>query len=1097
MEAFRNNIEHSVEILFIVVMAELTILINMLIAAPSSTKFESHYLQQFPSKALKVHQISKSWGLSRIQRNKLLHILMGNRRLGYNIAVWNCRKGLLLQDNSPSEKLTDIESLLLRHDLHLLGILESDLHGVGSRVKRANPISSKEILENLQVKGYSIKLPRSWISHSQARILLYVRDGVHIKLRELANQDSDLPSISCEVGLGKEKKTCVNFCYREWTGGVSGLSDNQSQLERLSRQIRHWRSLYTGGRDVVIMGDTNLCALKWLEQNYQYKNLAEQIQDFLMEKASFQLVKKYTRSEISKDGLSRSCLDHCYSDVPEKLSGPIIEPAGTSDHLAVIVTKYTKAPVIKPQTVRKRTYRNFCIGSFLTDINNSDINREVAAEESIEEAAKVFQEKFSEILNHHAPMKTFQMRKNYLPQLSSETKLLMAERSALQDEATITGSSTLLKEFKYKAREVKKSVKKDKKEHLEKNMGEDVSVNHLWKTARDFLGIEKNLSPSVIRHGDGVTSNPNMIANTFNNYFLEKVKKLRMKTAEPPTLDPIQRLKSWMKKRPQPPPQFKLKELNLKDLRKILKRMKGKRSYGVDDIDSYSIKLAGPLIEEALLHLINLSIKKHTFAGKWKPQLIFPLHKKGGKLDVENYRPVSHLVEIGKMVEYAVYVQVVDHFTENDLFHGNHHGSLSGHSTATALIQVVDMWLEAAEKKQLSATLLLDQSAAYDLVDHQILLDKLRVYNFDESAISWFYSYLSNRTQIVQVESKQSKPCYLEEHAVPQGSILRGLIFIIFSNDFPDCNDVGESVLYVDDDTDVVHDHDPDLLLQKVQRQAARSAGWLKDNRMCVSGDKSKLLVNGTKMMRSAKLTRPMEIQVDNKLVMETKSEKLLGVIINNEMTWTEHLYGETWRAAGNNAPGLIPQLTQRVGILRRLSKYMTKTRLKLFSHGLFYSKLNYCLPVFGNVFGLDKYRDINTRFVAFTREDSRRLQVLQNSVMRLLTGSARSTPTTKLLELTSSLSVQQLVASQTLIMVHKVIQKSKPTYLARRLQVSRNYKIAAPAERLSITRGGFISRGVQLFNNLPYHIRSEQNLKKFRAATRTWVIGNISARSK
>ena len=674
----------------------------------------------------------------------------------------------------------------------------------------------------------------------------------------------------------------------------------------------------------------------------------------------------------------------------------------------------------------------------------------------------------------------------------------MAERSALQDEAIVTGNDTLMKEFKSKAKEVKKSVKKDKKEHLEKNLGDDVSVNKLWKSARDFLGIEKNLSPTVIRNGEGATSNPTMMANTFNNYFLEKVKKLRAKTAEPPTFDPILRVKSWIKKRKKPPPPFRLKELNLKDLRKILKRMKGKRSYGVDDIDSYSLKLAGPLIEDALLHLINLSIKKHTFAEKWKPQLIFPLHKKGGKLDVENYRPVSHLVEIGKMVEYAVYVQVVDHFTENDLFHGNHHGSLSGHSTATALIQVVDMWLEAAENTQLSATLLLDQSAAYDLVDHQILLEKLSVYNFDEATINWFCSYLGNRTQLVQVESKQSKPCNMEEHAVPQGSILGGLIFIIFSNDFPDCNEDGESVLYVDDDTDVIHDHDPDHLLQKIQVQADRSAGWLKDNRMCVSGDKSKLLVTGTKKLRSVKLTRPMEIQVDNKIVMETKSEKLLGVIINNEMTWTEHLYGETWRDGDKNASGLIPQLTQRVGILRRLSRYMTKTRLKLFSHGLFYSKLNYCLPVFGNVFGLDRYRVINTRFAAFTREDSRRLQVLQNSVMRLITGSERSTPTTKLLELTSSLSVQQLVASQTLTLVHKVTQTSKPAYLAKRLKFrnqEHDYKLTAPAERLSITRGGFISRGVQLFNSLPYNIRSEQNLKKFREATRTWIIQNVSAR--
>ena len=108
------------------------------------------------------------------------------------------------------------------------------------------------------------------------------------------------------------------------------------------------------------------------------------------------------------------------------------------------------------------------------------------------------------------------------------------------------------------------------------------------------------------------------------------------------------------------------------------------------------------------------------------------------------------------------------------------------------------MWIEASENTQLSATLLLDQSAAYDLVDHLLFLKKLKLYNFDESTIQWFQSYLGGRSQVVQVESKLSKSSQLSDHAVPQGSILGGLIFIIFPNDFPDSSSEGESVMYVD-----------------------------------------------------------------------------------------------------------------------------------------------------------------------------------------------------------------------------------------------------------------------------------------------------------
>ena len=97
------------------------------------------------------------------------------------------------------------------------------------------------------------------------------------------------------------------------------------------------------------------------------------------------------------------------------------------------------------------------------------------------------------------------------------------------------------------------------------------------------------------------------------------------------------------------------------------------------------------------------------------------------------------------------------------------------------------MFLEAAENKKLTAALLVDQSAAYDLLDHEIILRKLAVYNFDARSIEWFRSYLGGRSQSVQVETKQSQSSQLSYHAAPQSSILGGLLFIINENDFPAC----------------------------------------------------------------------------------------------------------------------------------------------------------------------------------------------------------------------------------------------------------------------------------------------------------------------
>ena len=163
------------------------------------------------------------------------------------------------------------------------------------------------------------------------------------------------------------------------------------------------------------------------------------------------------------------------------------------------------------------------------------------------------------------------------------------------------------------------------------------------------------------------------------------------------------------------------------------------------------------------------------------------------------------------------------HFLENKLFHENHHGGIPHHSTSTALIQIYNLALDATEEKKLSALLLLDQTAAYDLLDHEILLKKLAKYNFSETSLKWIKSYLFGRSQSVQVEAKTSQAISLKNFSTPQGSALGGLLFLINENDFPGCREEGESVLFVDDDSDIVSDADPENLMHKIQREADNS----------------------------------------------------------------------------------------------------------------------------------------------------------------------------------------------------------------------------------------------------------------------------------
>ena len=112
-------------------------------------------------------------------------------------------------------------------------------------------LTTEEVKNILHISGYKLFLPTSWYVHGQARILMYAKDDIDVIFKENKREYNDLQSISCEVGISREKKTVVNLFYREFTGCVSGLDSKLSQNERLCRQIRLWNAQANGSKDTV------------------------------------------------------------------------------------------------------------------------------------------------------------------------------------------------------------------------------------------------------------------------------------------------------------------------------------------------------------------------------------------------------------------------------------------------------------------------------------------------------------------------------------------------------------------------------------------------------------------------------------------------------------------------------------------------------------------------------------------------------------------------------------------------------------------------------------------------------------------------------
>ena len=273
---------------------------------------------------------------------------------------------------------------------------------------------------------------------------------------------------------------------------------------------------------------------------------------------------------------------------------------------------------------------------------------------------------------------------------------------------------------------------------------------------------------------------------------------------------------------------------------------------------------------------------------------------------------------------------------------------------------------------------------------------------------------------------------------------------------------------------------------------------------MLCSGDKTKLLITSTREQRSAKLQCiTLKVKVCDKIIEETENEKLLGITMSNSLTWHSHLYGNKLTGK-DKVQGLIPKLSQRVGMLGKLSKYMTRKQFSTTCDGLFTSCLLYCLPLFVNVWGLPTMDDTNRRAVSFTKEDCRKLQVLQNKTLRLKTGNyTLNAPTNELLDATKDLSVHQLGAHHTLVTVHRIVTTGQSEYLANKLALRtpepgmifpyrQVHTIQFDSTR-SVVRSGFVYRGAKLWNCLPVELRLETKANAFKTEVKKWVRESIS----
>ena len=544
---------------------------------------------------------------------------------------------------------------------------------------------------------------------------------------------------------------------------------------------------------------------------------------------------------------------------------------------------------------------------------------------------------------------------------------------------------------------------------------------------------------------------------------------------------------------------FSLAAVHPDEVEKVISSLSNSSSFGLDQIDTYTVKLIKLEILPALTHIINLSITTKVFPSCWKRAKIIPLHKKEDLLNPKNYRPVAIIPIFSKVLERVIFNQMIKYLADNKLLHPNHHAYRADHNSTTALIQMYDGWLQSLEAGEFAGVCLLDMSAAFDIVDHSLLIKKLELYGFDSDMTNWMSSYLSDRSQCVSIDGCLSRLLPVPQ-GVPQGSILGPLLYTIFTNELPEviheeqvcprpdhgtwpsysmsCKSCGSVTCYADDTTYSCSSSDPDILSAKLTAKYKVMSQFLVNNRLKLNDDKTHLMVLTTsKTRRRLDPSTRVSITTPTEIITPSPCEKLLGGVIHQDMKWNEHLQ--------DNEDSLMKSLRSRLGALKLVGKVANFKNRKMIAEGIMISKLTYLIALWGGTSGYL----------------IKSLQIIQTSAARVVTKLDWSTPTSELLNQCGWLSVQQLVVYHSVLMVYKVVRTESPAYLHSMFQTKYQYRTRQAdsgvikhmyCPKLTLTCQSFRFQASGHFNNLPSSIRNSATLQGFKMLVKKWILENV-----
>ena len=868
-------------------------------------------------------------------------------------------------------------------------------------------------------------------------LIFYVNQDLPCKLVANYKFPDNLEILLLEVNLNHSKFLIV--------GAYKPPSySNDLFLNELHNALSFYSALYD---DFVLIGDFNIPL-----GNKALNDLCD----------SFSLKHLITEATCFK-GVNPSCIDHIITNKQFRFMKSCALETGISDHHKMIMSVF-RCTFAKGNH-KMFFYRDF--QSFDKENFENDISSKISNNCSFEKFLKIFHD----TLNHHAPLKKKKMRYNNQKFMNKALRKAIMTRSRLRNAFNLKRNNINWKKYKTQRNFCVKLLKQNKKNYFQNINIKDTKDNKkFWKAvAPNFSNKTKTVDTIVLTENNTILRNEQLVANTFNDYFTDLTQELILK--EPKTIKEESTLSNILDSFNDSPSVDKIKQKHNNDVFsfscfsevdvvRTIKNLPNNKASVFGDIPVQILKQSIEKFAFTITKSFNDCLRIDTFPDILKLADISPVYKKGDITNKENYRPISTLSNLSKVLERLMYDQI-DSYMENKLSKLLT-GFRKNHSTQHALLRTIETWKTHLNKGDKIGAIFMDLSKAFDTIDHNMLLAKLSAYGFCARSLKFIRSYLTNRYQRCKIGSSYSNWRRIK-CGVPQGSILGPLLFNIFFNDIFLFVERSTICNYADDNTLFSCEVTFESVLENLRFDFSVLKQWYFDNFLVLNPDKCYFMTLGT-----GKETHDFEFE--NVIVKYKKEEKILGVIIDNELNFQSHI------------DSICKKSNQKLNALFRISSFMTKEKLDLLVNSFIRSQFSYCplIWMFCNRTSMNKINKIQERCLRLTLNDY-------------------TTNFNELLVFTNEISTHQRCINFLMIEVYKFLNGLSPDIMNEVFSLQRfaynlrSYNVfqcdIPRSNRYGLNSISY--RANQLWSLLPELIKSSPSLSLFKSRIKSWRCTN------